>query len=167
MTIGEFWKQQEFSYLVTYSFNRGPKLEEEIRRMKVELAAARFMRRPELQRRLYSLEHFSGKLTEGLLDLHLTATIIAEMAKTSAVTQQLAAICTASTKQDCYAGCLPVYRDALAFYSEERKLLSVFNICFECYYMATDAGVHIEADNSTYQRLRDFLVQLGHPIESH
>ena len=61
--------------------------------------------------------------------------------------------------------CPPIYRDALAFYNEADKLVSVLNICFECRFMETDRKEHVEADMATYDFLREFLIQAGHQIE--
>lgn len=166
MTVGEFWDKQEFAYLVTYSFNRGPKLAEAIQQAKQELKTARFMQLPAIQRRIETLEKCLGKLTEGLDDWNVTAIQVAEIPSHSGAAQQLATICAQTGMQDVYAACRPIYRDALAFYDKQGKLMRVLNICFECNYMATDSGEHIEADAATYQHLGIYLAQLGHPIEN-
>lgn len=124
------------------------------------------MQQPAIQRRIEAFERISGKLTEGLGNWNVTAEKIAEIPVYSAAAQQLATICAQTGKQDVYAMCWPIYRDALAFYDKERKLVRVLNICFECNYMMTDEGLHIEVDAATYQHLREYLAQLGHAIEN-
>ena len=165
MTIGEFWKQQEFAYLVTYSFNREPKLEEAVQEAKRQLETARFMRQPEFQRKLRYLEERLGKLTEGLIDWNPTATPIANIGNHSIASYQLADICFQAGRQEAFSGCRPIYRDALAFYNEQDELVRVLNICFQCHYLITDTGLHVEADLATYQALYSFLKSCGHPIE--
>ena len=95
-----------------------------------------------------------------------TATAVARLAAGSAAVQQLAQVLQKPSKQECYAMCPPVYRDALAFYNEADQLVSVLNICFECRFMQTDQHVPVEADMATYDFLRAFLLQLGHPLEA-
>jgi hypothetical protein len=164
MTIAEFWKQQEFSYLVTYSFNRGPKLDELKQQLEQELKTARYMRRPAIQRQLDELTRPSITLTDGLGTVHATAIVVARIATGSVEVQQLAHALPRATKQEFYAGCLPIYRDAIAFYNEVNALVSILNICFQCRFMRTDQLEVVEADMATYDFLRTFLIQLGHPI---
>jgi hypothetical protein len=164
MTARAFWEQQDFSYLVTYSFNRGVKLVELLERTTQALRTARFMQQPALQRQLESLTRGNYLLTEGLSAVHSTATQIAQLSHDSVEAQQIASAFGRSTAPLVASGCGPVYRDALAFYGKQHELLSVLNICFECQYMQTEAGLLIEADTATYNLLRQLLQQLGHPI---
>ncbi|OGX91770.1 hypothetical protein [Hymenobacter coccineus] len=70
MTTAEFWDQQQFSYIVTYSFNRGPKLAAlreatvvAIKQAKQELHRAWFMQQAGSLRKLRGLEaDFSGNI---------------------------------------------------------------------------------------------------------
>jgi hypothetical protein len=164
MTIRAFWEQQAFSYLATYSFNRGAKLAESIERATQELQTARFMRQPAMRQQLEELKRGHYLLTKNLGALHSTATLVAQVFLASAEAQQLASAFAKSAGQVAYSGCIPAYRDALAFYNEQHELQSVLNICFECWYMKTDAGILVEADGATYNFLRKFLKRLGHPI---
>ncbi|RZK27977.1 MAG: hypothetical protein EOO63_12255 [Hymenobacter sp.] len=167
MTVGEFWNEQKFSYLATYSFNREPKLAEAMQQAIQELKAARFMQKAAAQRKIERLKNRSDKLTDESGKLHVTAIQLAEIHSQSVVAQQLGAIFTQASKQDVYAMFWPIYRDAFVFYNEKRAVVRVLNICFECNYMATDTGLHVEADAATYQRLSELIVQLGHTIESY
>lgn len=160
MTIKAFWEQQSFSSLATYSFNRGPKLAELIEHTTQELQVARFMRQPALRQQLEELKRGHFLLTKGSTILHSTATLVAQVRQDSVEAQQLASTFARSAGRLFYSGCVPVYRDALAFYGEQHELRCVLNICFECQHMKTDTGILVEADMATYA----FLQQLGHPI---
>ncbi|WP_207534691.1 hypothetical protein [Desertivirga arenae] len=61
--------------------------------------------------------------------------------------------------------CAPVYRDALAFYSESGEIVSTLNICLSCQYMETNRFNHINGDAKTYNLLRQFFIDLGHAVE--
>jgi hypothetical protein len=164
MTAKAFWERQDFHYLLTYSFNRGVKLAALLEHTKQALRTARFMQQPKLQRQLESLTRGNYLLTEGLSAVHSTATQIAQLSRDSVEAQRIASAFGSSTDPLFYSGCGPVYRDALAFYGPQYELLSVLNICFECQYMKTEAGILVEADDATYSLLRQLLEQLGHPI---
>jgi len=166
MLLSEFWARQRFSYLVTYSFQRGPKLAALKMHLTQELGTARYMRRAAIWQQIESLESPSKALTEGLGAIDLTATVGARLVANSTEVQQLAHVVQQASKQEYYAMCPPIYRDALAFYNEANKLVRVLNICFECHFMQTDQQQHVEADMATYNFLRRFLLQAGHPIDA-
>jgi hypothetical protein len=165
MTAARFWELQQFSYLETYSFNGGPKRMALIQQVKEDLRTVRYMQQPALRQLLERLERGLDTLTRGLEDFHPTASGVETVNRNSVLGEELSAIFHLEGKQEWYSGCVPIYRDALAFYDEQSKLLRVLNICFECYDMRADDGTHVEASEMVYQALREYLKQLGHPIE--
>jgi hypothetical protein len=165
MLLSGFWARQRFSYLVTYSFQRGPKLAALKTQLAQELETARYMRRAAIQQQIESLESPSRTLTQGLGPIDPTATVGARLAVDSAAVQQLAQVVRRASEPEYYAMCPPIYRDALAFYNEADELVNVLNICFECCFMLTAQQEPVEADMATYDFLRTFLLQAGHPIE--
>lgn len=63
--------------------------------------------------------------------------------------------------------CAPFYRDAILFYDKNKKLITPLNVCLSCSYMSTFLFNHqIEADDSTYDLLRSFFIDLGHNVEN-
>ncbi|MGJ1406813.1 hypothetical protein K2F45_16065 [Sphingobacterium siyangense] len=62
--------------------------------------------------------------------------------------------------------CAPVYRDAIVFYKSYGEIVSVLNICLSCESMALDSSNQVKADSSTYEMLRQFFKEIGHPVES-
>lgn len=179
MTTAEFWDQQQFSYIVTYSFNRGPKLAAlcetaavAIEQTKQELQRARFMKQARLLRKSRSLEEeFNGniplkRLPDKQSTIDNAAEQIAVIGRESAMAQQLSGALRIPASEEFVSGCIPIYRDTLAFYDDRNKLLRVLNICFQCSFMQTDDGVMVEASTGTYHRLLELLMQLGHPVET-
>lgn len=178
MTAAEFWDQQEFSYLVTYSFNRGAKLfalhEDTVTAIEqtereLQQAPSRDQRKLSYQLRILKAS-IKGDYQKTLTDEQLTFDVTAELITTiQAGTSDAAALagllCAPVVNQYDWM-CAPIYRDALAFYNAQDELISVLNICFECDRLLTDTGKEIKADESAYQALRQLLVQLGHPIET-
>jgi len=166
MLLGDFWARQRFSYLVTYSFQRGPKLAAMKIQLAQELETARYMRRAAIWKQIKSLESPSRTLTQGLGPIDPTATVGARLAANSIAVQQLAQVVWQASEPEYYAMCPPIYRDALAFYNEEDELVSVLNICFECHFMLTAQQEPVETDMAAYDFLRTFLLRAGHPIEA-
>lgn len=62
--------------------------------------------------------------------------------------------------------CAPVYRDAIVFYDVSGNILSVLHICLSCDQMALAMYEHVNADEKTYGLLRQFLLDIGHDVES-
>jgi len=81
------------------------------------------------------------------------------------VSRLIALAGTAPSEADYAAGCIPVYRDALVFYNKQDQVLQVLHICFECLHMEAD-NQEVKANTVVYELLREFLVQLGHPIKN-
>lgn len=176
-TVAEFWQQQTFAYLETYSFNRGPKSAEEYERLSQEiavikeaLASGRPMLRSKASRQLRDLEEeitgnkYNLLLTKDVL-FHFSTRQIANLAVDALATKQLAGIALHATAQEGYAMCPPIYRDALVFRDAQGEQLQVLNICFECLSMATNDKQLVEANFATYDLLKAVLIDLGHPIE--
>jgi hypothetical protein len=178
-TVAEFWAQQTFAHLETYSFNRGPtstelleSLQAELAQTKLEQQKARYMNQAKIARKLRQLEiaiqggEYGVTLSEPKAISNSTARKIAVLPQGSALVEQLSKLLRKASKQEAFAICPPVYRDALVFNNAEGQRIAVLNICFECSLMATDAHETVEADFATYDALRAFLVGLGHPIET-
>lgn len=164
MTIAEFWIQQPFNFIATYSFNRAPELPAAIQQLKDALVIARFMRQAALRHRLHRLTKSATTLGEELAGSYSTAVQVAIIQLESSAGQHLSDLCRRGGAQTAWAGCVPTYRDALVFCDAQGQQLRVLNICFSCSVMQTDDGTSVEADMATYEQLRAFLIQLGHPI---
>jgi hypothetical protein len=179
MTIAEFWTAQRFSYLVTYSFNRGPKLAAlhedtvvAIAQTKLAMQQAPFRGQQKLESQLRKLQEdirssiYNKKLSINALETNSTAERIAVVRQNTLIANQLSDIFRSSTGEAVFFMCSPIYRDAIVFYDEQHAPLAVLNICLECLFMeASNSGV-VKADIPTYEALQQLLVQLGHPIES-
>lgn len=177
ITATEFWAQQPSHQIITYSFNRGPKLialHNAADQVLVELAALAptdYLQRFKLKRQLRELqaEQEIGATrrrifnVQGILDS--TAEQIAVIEQNSVAAEQLSQLFQRAGGEVLYAMCLPVFRDALVFYDAQGQLLRVLHICFECLYMEASDKLNVEADIVFYSELRDLLIQFGHPIE--
>ncbi|UOQ99933.1 hypothetical protein MUN81_10625 [Hymenobacter sp. 5317J-9] len=176
MTTHEFWQTTPFSYLITYSLNRGAKWEalcmaakHQFAALRKELLTADAAQLPAMRDNLSSLERNRDldllPLTESSGAYHITASPIARIAAESPAAAQLAAILAIPVQQQLHWMCAPVYRDALAFYDSQDNLCAVLNICFGCDRMITHELQEISADTAAYKALKQYLIELGHVIE--
>jgi hypothetical protein len=62
--------------------------------------------------------------------------------------------------------CSPIYRDAILFYDKNETLIKQLNICLSCEYMETELFNHINADFKTYELMQEYLIEIGHKIET-
>lgn len=178
MTASQFWELQQFSYLETYSFNRGPKLAAlhgattaAIAQTRLAQQTAPFRDQRKLDHQLRALQsNIEYLITEKPLTdrsgaFDATADKIALVRQGSATAQRLRAVFEQPANQVVHFMCLPIYRDALAFYDAQGRLLRVLNICFECLAMRTETGFRLAADVAVYEQLQLLLSELGHPIK--
>ena len=175
MTTNQFWRAQSFSYIVTYSFNRGAKLDallhaahQQFAEVRKELLTAPIEWLPAMRENLRSLEQGRNlmllPLTEELKTFQITASPVARIAVETPDATRLAAILAKPVWDQAHWMCAPVYRDALAFYDSQDNLCGVLNICFGCDRMITHRQQDVAADTTTYQELKKFFVDLGHNI---
>lgn len=61
--------------------------------------------------------------------------------------------------------CEPIYRDAFVFFDKQDNIVSVLNICLSCQYMETSKFNHITSDWKTYDLLKRFFIDIGHEVE--
>jgi len=176
ITATEFWTQQPFHQIVTYSFNRGPKLAaphnaaDQVLAELATLPPTDHLRRFKLKRQLRELqaEKEIGATQRRLFNaqgtLDSTAEQIAAIEQNSVPAEQLSQLFQRAGGEVVYAMCLPVFRDALVFNDAQGRLLRVLHVCFECLYMEASDKLNVEADILFYSQLRGLLTQLGHPI---
>lgn len=175
MTIHEFWRTQSFSYIQTYSLNRGAKLDalslaasQQFTALRQQLIITNAAQLPAIRENLRSLEHGRDLTLMPLTDkagaFQITASPVAKIAAGTLAAVGLAAILAVPVRQQYDWMCALVYRDALAFYDSRDNLCGVLNICFGCDRMITHQQKEIAADTATYQNLKQFLTELGHVI---
>lgn len=170
LTVAEFWQQQPFAYLETYSFNRGPatmaqheQLSHEIAATSEALQTARYIQQTKLQHQLRGGQ-YNLLLAEAASSSTATVLLVATLLVASAGASRLEALLNQAGAADVAAGCPPIFRDALVFYDAQGQYLQALNICFECLDMQAGDGQPVEANWATYEALKQLLRELGHPI---
>jgi hypothetical protein len=174
MNIEAYLKSFDYHHVVTYSFHRGQKLEEflkkkdqEIATLEQEIPKARMMLVTKLQQKLAALKKQKQLHSIGLTDaqnvINETAVAIRTIQSSDKEAGVLKEIFLVKTNEQAVSAGIPVYRDAIAFYDSGNNLKSVLNICFDCASLKTDKNDLIEGNLSFFLKLEAFLKSIGHP----
>lgn len=175
MNSADYIKDLPFDYIETYSLQRGEEYNVVIQILKPERhnLKVRKEKRNNLtdseEIRLSELDALLG-VTQYLIDntgrFHFssqrTNTFICDNEEISLLKNILL---TKTTNVNNWM-CAPIYRDAIVFYKSSGEIVSVLNICLSCEAMAIDSCNRVVADSSTYEMLRKFFKEIGHPVES-
>lgn len=170
----DFIKDLEFSYIETYSLQRGIQYEE---RYHLGLKELKHLRNKNTSSdslsglesiKLKKLEQDYG-VTQYLINsdgkLHHSAQKIGSFPKNSSQVTNLLTILNTPAIDVPYYMCAPIYRDAIIFYDENNNRIATLNVCLSCEYMETKRFNHIDADMETYKLMKDFFKLVGHQIE--
>lgn len=175
MTTADFISSQAYSYIITYSLNRGEKLTQLkavasalFKEGRKSLLTASAPELPAIRTQLRNLERLWGldlmPLTDSASAFQITASPVAKIKSDSTDAEQIRRFLQQPVVNRFHWMCGPLYRDALGFYDDQNNLLGVLNICFGCDLMLTDKGEEVDADASTYRELKYLLTHLGHDI---
>lgn len=173
MNNKEYISSITFDYFTTYSFLRGEindtfqaNLTKEIEEL--ELA----MQHPKIgwfqkNKRLTELRKYESRI-QYLLDkegnFHPTNERIATITQQLKEYSELLYIFQRPYFTDFETVCAPIYRDAIIFFDSTERIVDTLNICFSCKKMESDSKGYISATLATFQKLHNYLVDLGHDI---
>lgn len=165
MTTADYWQQlPPFDHIITYSFNR--ELQPLLDATEAELQTARYMRQPALRRQLERLQQHAGvPLLDEAGGLHSTAGPVARLSCLDAAVTELRRILIRPVEWDVWSGCAPIYRDAVVFCDAEGRRVGVLNVCLQCAYLLPEQGEFLQRDVRVFDELRDWLRNLGHPVD--
>jgi len=175
ITFSDYIKSLAFDYIETYSIQRGEEYEATIQtikpernRLKVRMEKLNNLTETE-EIRLSELDKLLG-VTQYLIDdtgrFHFSSRRINTFQFDNEVVGLLKNILFTKTTDVSNWVCAPIYRDAIVFYKSSGEIVTVLNICLSCEAMAIDSCNQVVADSSTYEMLRKFFKDIGHPVES-
>ena len=167
----EFIDNIDFEYFETYSLQRGQNFEEEIESLESEFANIKSKTdQNETQKsRLSELDgllNFTQVIINKKGQLHFSAEKINRIEKTDSKSKRLIEILKTEINDIPNWMCAPIYRDAILFYDKNDNLIKPLNICLSCEYMETRLFNHINSDFKTYELMREFLIDIGHKVET-
>ncbi|WP_118976447.1 hypothetical protein [Taibaiella koreensis] len=158
-----------FSYFLSYSFQRTAA--HQAFRDLFALASAKGMLTPEERQEYKRLDEVTAnRHAERIIDtqgnISQTARLVSKIYRSESAGQALIEGLRTTVQEEALWMCLPVYRDAILFYNEQDELIEGINICFECDSIESIYGRPVSTDIKTFDRLRQLLLLLGHPIET-
>jgi hypothetical protein len=170
----EFIDNLEFDYIETYSLQRGSEFEQEskigfkefdkLNRRQVEKGDLSETEMSNLEK-LKKLNGFTQYLINTDIEFHPSSKKTGTFKLDNEIIEKLKSILNTPIKEVPSWMCAPIYRDAIVFYDSENKIVSTLNVCLSCEYMETKMFNHINADNETYNLMREFFIELGHKVE--
>jgi hypothetical protein len=165
----------EFDYVETYSLQRGREFEKneklisrEYEKLKNRKNKIDDLTKFEEQRftELDGLLGFTQYLINDKGQFHPSSKRINTFKATDPKIENLKSILRTKINEIPMWMCAPIYRDALAFYDKDNKIVSTLNVCLECQYMETEMFNHINGDYLTYDLLKRFFIEIGHEVEN-
>ncbi|WP_245935830.1 hypothetical protein [Sphingobacterium athyrii] len=175
ITSSHYIKSLAFDYVETHSLQRGDEYEAAIQVLKPELYNLKV--RKEKRNNLTDTEEIRLNELDALLSV--TQYLIDDTGRFHFSSQRtntfqygneaislLKNILLTKTTDVSNWMCAPIYRDAIVFYKSSGEIVSALNICLSCEVMAIGSSCQVVADCSTYEMLRKFFKDIGHPVES-
>ena len=166
-----------FGYVKTFSGLRGDKfakLEAEtktkIKALEQDLTTARYMQKARIQAEIKRLTNLICPENNLLIDtqgvLHPSATEILHVKYSDHIVKRIFEILAMDYEDQGLFLCIPVYRDAVVFYSSDDQIQGIIHICFECYTMINEDIQEFDVNMDIYPLLKSLLTELGHEIDS-
>lgn len=166
-----YFHSLDFSYVVTYSLQRGKRMAAWKKQVKQGIRILRerldhTVADPSvLQKELAQLERYRNEI-QFLMDtsgqFHPTAVPTHVIRKDDPHMEEIKTLLQTPAVNIPAWMCAPVYRDALVFYDADEQIVSILHICLSCEYMQTEDHTFIQADQSVYESFREFFTALGH-----
>lgn len=164
----------DFDYIETFSFQRGEDYSRKARQLKSyrlnQLQAKKSSNLILTEEEESSYNELSYLLSPAQSlsrkdgSFHPSAELISTFEKSDPMVSKLISILQTEVVDVPYWMCAPVYRDALVFYKNPGKIVSILNVCLSCDHMETQIHGNLDADSMTYQKLKEFFISIGHPV---
>jgi len=138
-----YWQEIDFAYIKTYSGFRGKNIN---------------------YRKVNGLTQLGEKLISLTGEMHETTKEIAIIPKKDKRLKKLKSIFCKAKDSRLAHKCGPIYRDAIVFYSETDEIVGTLHICFSCGHLVDEKDTRYYASDRFYNKLKQFLMGLGHPI---
>lgn len=171
----DYIKGLPFDYIETYSFQRGDEYQAAMQVLKPERNRLKMRKQKQNnltdtdEIRLSELDALLG-VTQYLIDdtgrFHFSRQRTNTFQHDNEITKLLRNILLTKITDVNNWMCTPIYRDAIVFYKSSGEIISALNICLSCEAMAIGSSSQVVADSSTYEMLRKFFKEIGHPVES-
>jgi hypothetical protein len=175
--LSTYIKNLNFEYAVSYSGLRGEKFKnlekinkEKIRNLEKEIESSRFMQKPKLNMKIKELEDeiniYNSRIITGKNEFHQSTKQIRRFEKEEKDLEEIIEILNIEFIEQYAWMCPPIFRDAIVFYSKEREINGILQICFSCSSIKNENEETLEVDHKIFEKLKEKLIQIGHQIEN-
>lgn len=175
--IKEYIENIAFEYAITYSGFRGELFDSvkeenkaQIAKLQQEIETARFMPALKLKKQIDLLEQeinfYSARIANQEGSFHPSAQAIQKLVKGDEKLDLIFELFHIEATNLVAAACLPIFRDAIVFYSKDHQITGILHICFQCCVIRDENNNDLTVDIMTYEKLKELFIQLGHPIEN-
>ena len=176
-TLSKYIRNLNYDYAISYSGLRGElfdKLEqtnkEKIEILEEEIESARFMQKPKLNQRIKDLRReidiYNSKIINSKGEIHKSTVQISKLKKGDRDLEDIFEPLFLEMTNPIATMCAPIFRDAVVFYSDTNEINGILQICFSCLSIKNENEDYFDVDYEMFQKLKDKLVQIGHPIEN-
>ncbi len=177
--LSSYIQSLNFEYAISYSGLRGEKFinleienQEKIKQIEKEIESARFMQKPKLIENIENLKDEIGLYNSLLInkkgEFHRSTEIVCKFKKDDKELKSILVVLKSKfqiQKQVAVSG-PSIYRDSIAFYSKEDRIVGILQICFKCWRIKNENEEIFEVDPNIYPILKEKLIQIGHQIEN-
>ncbi len=174
--LKEYLDGLDYAYIKTYVGLRGQEFEilkeenkEKIIKLKKELRERKYKDEWVIKSKIRLLEDEIDDFTTRIIDktgnLHKLTKELGEHQKNSYFDNQLLRILEREKTEDYVTACVPIYRDAIVFYSRQDEIEGILYICFGCARTKTEDNEPLLVAIEVYDELKELLNETGHRIE--
>lgn len=170
-----YWEQLEYDYLKTFSGLRGGAFkllkiatQNDIKALEQQLLTARFMERLKIKKQMAELESqinlYETRIVDHSGPCHASTVEVAKIIKGEELEMKLVELLSLNFKDGVAAACIPVFRDAIVFYSNADEVKGILHICFSCLDIKNEKEENLQVDVNVFEGLQRLLEKMGHPI---
>jgi len=175
--LSEYTKDINFEYAISYSGFRGEQfahLKPENRQILPSLLRAKLSaishEKSRLQEQIELTERntndaYNSRIVSAQKVFHESAIQIQRYEKNDERLEEILKILRTQFKSQDSWMCPPIFRDAIVFYSKDNRISGILHVCFSCESIKNEKEEEMEVDNEIFQRLKDKLIEVGHPID--
>lgn len=175
--LSKYIEKLNFEYAISYSGLRGEKFKrlenvnkEKIKHIEKEIESARFMQKPKLNKRIKELENeiniSNSRIITSKNELHQSTQQIRKFEKSDKDLEEIIEILKIEFTEQYAWMCPPIFRDAIVFYSKEKEINGILQMCFSCSSMKNENEETLEVDYKIFEKMKEKLIQIGHQIKN-
>jgi len=174
--ISNYIQHLDFDYAITYSGLRGEKFlnleienKKQIQLIEKGIKPARFMKKSIQRKKIEKLKDeiniYNSLIINKDGELHKSTEKVQTFKQNSEELKSIFKILNSKIEKQVLTTCSPVFRDSIAFYSKEHKIVGLLQICFSCWWIENEKAEVLRVDPKIFPLLKAKFMEIGHQIE--